>query len=129
MYCSERCICISKDSKFEREVKDYLKHFIQIDQNKLIKLDHRTIFPDIKFNNKIIECYGDYWHCNPIKYDYQYYHSQLRKTAQDIWKYDEEKNNLLEKHGYNVYIIWEKEWKDNPEEIKQKIKNIINENN
>lgn len=62
---------------------------------------------------EVIECYGDYWHCNPEKYRPDYYHQRVKKTAQEIWDYDKERIELLEDMGYTVKIIWENDWKHN----------------
>ncbi len=60
---------------------------------------------------EVIECYGDYWHCNPEKFDEDYYHQRVHKTAKEIWDHDKERIELLESLGYNIKIIWEKDWK------------------
>jgi G:T-mismatch repair DNA endonuclease (very short patch repair protein) len=57
--------------------------------------------------NEVIECYGDYWHCNPKKYKEYYYNKRVKKTAKEIWASDEERINAIEKLGYKVKIIWE----------------------
>lgn len=61
----------------------------------------------IPSQNKIIEYFGDYWHCNPKKYDSEYYHKNCKLTAKDIWKRDSERIELFENNGYNVQIVWE----------------------
>jgi len=35
-------------------------------------------------------------------------------TAQEIWDYDQVKIELAEQKGYEVLIIWESEWNDDP---------------
>jgi hypothetical protein len=83
------------------------------------------MFPDILINNNIIiECYGDYWHCNPDIFNSNYYHKQIRKTAKEIWLIDKERVNILVNNGYNVIIIWENDYKTKKitlNEIKKKI--------
>lgn len=74
----------------------------------------------IKETKKIIEFNGDYWHCNPSKYEESYYHSVKNKTAKDIWKYDRYKKELAESHNYTMLTIWESDYKEDPErEIKK----------
>lgn len=58
---------------------------------------------------KVIEIYGDYWHCNPIKYKSDYYNHKLGMTAQEKWEYDEKRIKYLESLGYYVKVIWESE--------------------
>lgn len=60
--------------------------------------------PSIK---KVVECYGDYWHCNPSKCIPTYYNKLVHLTAQEIWNRDKERIDMLRKAGYTVEIIWE----------------------
>ena len=61
----------------------------------------------IPSQRKIVECFGDFWHCNPAVYDSNYYHKYVHMNASEIWKRDEERIMALESAGYNVEIIWE----------------------
>ena len=63
---------------------------------------------------EIIECYGDYWHCNPKLYEESFYHKRAHKTAKAIWTENVSRINDLEKLGYKVKIIWESDWKKRP---------------
>lgn len=123
IYCSKSCNLITNDSKYEREIKNFLLNFINIKKIK-VKLDGKTICPDICFNNKIIECFGDYWHCNPLIYSEDYYHKRIKKYARDVWLKDEIRLNILKNKGYDILIIWEKDYNSNKEETLQKIKNF-----
>lgn len=55
----------------------------------------------------IIEVYGDYWHCNPKLFDKDFYHPQLKKTAEEKWRLDLARQQYFESLGYTVEIIWE----------------------
>ena len=57
--------------------------------------------------NLIIECDGDYWHCNPLKWSEDRYHTLKKKTAKQIWDIDRCRTQDLEKIGYKVLRIWE----------------------
>ena len=57
--------------------------------------------------NKIIECHGDYWHCNPEMYKSDYYHKRIHLTAQEIWNNDSLRIKILESAGYVVEVVWE----------------------
>ena len=120
IYCSNYCVVITRDSHSEREIKLYLSKYFEIKKTN-IRLENRSIRPDIIINNKIIEFYGDYWHCNPIKYDKSYYHKQIGKYAEDIWKYDNERINILQNNGYVVLIIWENSYIKNKDDVYKKI--------
>lgn len=78
--------------------------------------------PDFLINNKIIiECFGDYWHANPVFYD-----SDHLTSAQLATKHkDEYKKNLYTSLGYDYNIIWEYEF-ENQSSLVEKIKNILN---
>lgn len=60
----------------------------------------------------IVEVYGDYWHCNPNIYKENFYHPQLKITAQEKWRLDEIRKKYLESLGYTVTVVWEKDIKN-----------------
>jgi len=55
----------------------------------------------------VIECHGDYWHCNPKKCRKDYYNKSVKMTAEKIWDKDGAKRKLLEAAGYVVSVVWE----------------------
>jgi G:T-mismatch repair DNA endonuclease (very short patch repair protein) len=57
--------------------------------------------------NLIIEFNGDYWHCNPNKYNGEYLHPHKKKTANKIWEEDNLRVDNIKKYGYNLEVIWE----------------------
>jgi hypothetical protein len=65
---------------------------------------------------KVIEFNGDYWHCNPNEYSYDYFHQVLEKTAEQVWIDDKFKNKLLMNDGYDIFIIWESDFMSNPKQ-------------
>jgi hypothetical protein len=67
--------------------------------------------------NLLIEYNGDYWHCNPKKYEETYWHKKKNKFAKEIWEYDKKKIYLAKKNNYICEIIWEYDYKKNPEII------------
>jgi very-short-patch-repair endonuclease len=73
----------------------------------------------------IIECYGDYWHCNPSRYNADYYNRGKKKTAAEIWKRDEKRKRELERLGYKVLYFWEHEINNNIKDIKAALKRYI----
>ncbi len=96
--------------------------FIKTKENKAYKYDFTII--DLKL---IFEFNGDYWHCNPDVWESSMIHRVKGKTAAEIWKYDNEKILAAKNNGYDVYTIWESEYRKNPEEIFKKCKEIIHE--
>lgn len=56
---------------------------------------------------EVVEYYGDYWHCNPRIYPADYYNRSIGMTANEKWKYDENRKKYLQNRGYSVRIVWE----------------------
>jgi hypothetical protein len=75
---------------------------------------------DFRYKNKIIEFNGDYYHCNPLIYAPDYYNKKKEMSADMIWKSDNIKINSAKKYGFDVLIVWQKEFIDNPESIIKK---------
>jgi len=86
-----------------------------------------TYYVDFLYENKVIEFYGDYYHGNPNKYkEDDIIGSKYKKSlVGDKWKQDEIRINMLKNNGYDVLIIWEKEFKENKKIIIEKCKNWI----
>jgi len=107
-----------RSSKAEIEIINILtKNKIQVEKQKHIE----KYFVDIFVPNKniIVEYNGDYWHANPNVYDKNHLITKNKKKikAKEIWKYDKEKKQLLESMGFNVIVIWEKDYRKNKETI------------
>lgn len=129
-YCSEECFAKGfnkRKSQFSEEIIEFIKNEqIFIETEFAIYNNVRNYYPDIKIKNKLIECYGDYWHCNPIKFSGTYYHTKKRKIANEIWKYDKERIDFLNSLGYEVLVIWENDWNQQKDIMKNKILNYLN---
>ena len=67
----------------------------------------------IKKYNLIIEFNGDYWHCNPLKYNGDYLHPHKKRSAKNIWDEDKIRVDKIKEYGYNLEVIWESELKEN----------------
>lgn len=66
---------------------------------------------DIKHSKCIIEFNGDYWHANPSIYSAD---DMIRgKRAADIWERDAKKLQLVTDLGFNVLVVWEKDYRVN----------------
>lgn len=76
---------------------------------------------------KIIEFHGDYWHCNPKLYKANYQHKIKNMIAQQIWDYDKEKIDLAKQNGYDVLVIWENNYRKNPDEQLKKCTQFLND--
>jgi len=114
-------------SKISEELFNYVSVFVDdlqyygkneytilFDSAEKTKYNRYFIRPDLAYNNKIIEFYGDAYHANPTIYGENDMPHPYRKTvfAKEIWKEDLERCKILEDKGYSVMIIWENEYKN-----------------
>ena len=59
--------------------------------------------------NICVEFNGDYWHANPEIYEKNWIHPIKKVSAEDIWKYDANRNkSLKEEFLIDVINVWEK---------------------
>ncbi len=115
-YFELNVISLLKEKLGKDKVIDYFK----------LKHDNKIFFPDIIIGQNIIECQGDYWHCNPIKFNHNYFHKLKHMNAQQIWDYDKNKKEKFNELGYNVIYIWEYEFFiDKEKSINNLIKQLI----
>lgn len=87
---------------------------------------HRIFYYDYRLGKKLIEFNGDYWHCNPEVYKEDYFHKRKNKTAKELWEFDEYKVNLAKSKGYEVLIIWEKDWNSDKQGTIKKCLDFLN---
>jgi very-short-patch-repair endonuclease len=91
-----------KRSSLEEKLLPYLSDYennVQISYYNVDFLNKQT--------KHIIEVYGDYWHCNPIKYKDDFMHHHFKITAAERRKLDEDRKQYLESLGYTVTVVWE----------------------
>lgn len=73
-------------------------------------------FTDTK-RMKMIEFNGDLYHANPNIYEAtdnpNPYHPEY--TAEEIWNKDDNKRIVANNNGYDLHIVWESDWIDNPD--------------
>jgi G:T-mismatch repair DNA endonuclease (very short patch repair protein) len=95
-------------SKFQRRIYDsilltnpdaLLEHYLS-DVQKSVDIY-------IPSKKKVVECFGDYWHCNPSKYSGDYYNKNTHLTAKEMWKRDKKRCRQLKTSGYDVQVVWE----------------------
>ena len=82
---------------------------------------------DCRFQNKLIEFNGDYWHANPDMYDENFFNKVSGLTARKIWKKDEAKYEYAIKHGYKVLVIWESEYNEDFDKTLNKCMQFLND--
>lgn len=110
-------------NKIEQTVFDILKK-LKVKFKVQVEIDKYNV--DFLVNDKyIIECYGDFWHCNPHKYKPDYFNKGKRKTAREIWDRDLERRKKFEEMGYRFINLWECDIKDNTKKIRTKLKRYL----
>jgi len=123
----------SKISKWSMEVVDELlkvfpdliqygnneKSFILCEGDNLIGY---AIYPDLVYNDKIIEFNGDLFHANPkiFEKDEHPHPFDKEKTSKDIWQHDALRKMVFEKAEFKVLEIWNSDWIDDKEGVLEK---------
>lgn len=117
-----------KKTNLERHGRENVGYLAKPSKISKIEKDFAELLPDGYINNdlvgkyrvdyvnhdemKIVEIYGDYWHCNPAKYSPGFIHPHSGKTAHQKWEFDKARQLCLEALGYEVQIIWEMDAKE-----------------
>ena len=126
------------NNKFTKAVKDAL-NALSLNYQTEFKIYYNTenkekyFSYDILLNDLqlIIECNGDFYHANPLKYhenDIMNFPGKIKPFAKDVWLKDAFKKSIAENNGYNIIYIWESEIiKHNLNYNKDIIKNKIYE--
>jgi hypothetical protein len=74
-------------------------------------------FYDMKYQNKIIEYHGDFWHANPKFYNLSFVNPYTKKTQAEINASDADKLLVATSAGYNVHVVWEHEYKTDKNKV------------
>ena len=111
-------------SKWANESIKFIKKYIP-DVIEELQVDNYSF--DLAYKNKLIEFNGDFWHCNPNIYNEDYINRTTKRLARDVWKSDEAKANTAIQKGYQVLVIWESEYKQDPINTINKCINFLNE--
>ena len=112
-----------KVSKIESKVAQYLDD---------LSIEYVQNCPVGKYNvdflirdTYIIECYGGYWHCDPTKYEPDYYSRGLKCEAHEKWTKDQHRQSELESMGHSFLVLWESLINSSPRACKSKIKKLL----
>lgn len=101
-------------------------YFKELNKEYVIIGDSNTYVVDFKHRNKVIEFNGDYWHANPNKYNESWINTTINLSAKDIWEKDSIRNDIISK-DYDLLIIWEYDYKNDPEGTLQKCIKFLND--
>jgi hypothetical protein len=95
-------------SKFQRrEYEQILTKYPDAKLEEYLPDVQKSVDIYIPSQRKIVECFGDFWHCNPEMYDPEYYHKYVHMNASEIWKRDEDRIKTFRDAGYQVEVVWE----------------------
>lgn len=112
-------------SKAEDEILNIIRDMgLECEPNFLIESKIFDIY--IPKFNLLIEYNGDYWHCNPKKYESNYFNHKKNKLAKEIWEYDRNKVYLALKYDYHCEVVWESDYKKNKDILYKIIKKYDN---
>jgi G:T-mismatch repair DNA endonuclease (very short patch repair protein) len=110
-------------NKIEQAVSSMLTR-LNLPFKEQVTVDKYTV--DFLVGDKyIVECFGDFWHCNPQQYTSSYYNKGKKKTAEEIWQRDKERKEKFEQLGYKFLCVWESDIRKTPKIVKSKIKRYI----
>lgn len=127
-YCSSTCASyrIYQESSGEIAIKEFLTiNNIKYQAQEIIFLNDGYCKPDIVIGNKIIEYYGEYWHCSDRLFKDEQKNHSIGMIASEKRKMDQIKIKELEVLGYKTLIVWEHDWLFNTENIKKHILTFI----
>lgn len=99
---------------------------IELDEIEQSILSKTFVRPDFVYENKIIEFYGDYWHCRESMFESDYFNPRVGKSAKEIWQYDKHRIDILKNRGYSVLVIWEGEFLEDEAGTITKCVNFLN---
>ena len=86
--------------------------------------EKKPYYYDFSYKKKIIEYNGDFWHANPKIYESNYnFNNEI--CASDVWERDKKKIDFAKKLGYDVFIVWDNEYKKDKIGILEKCLNFL----
>jgi len=80
---------------------------------------------DFLVRDLVIECYGDFWHCNPAIWPADRYNRSLHMTAGEKWAKDGRRRTALEEKGYRFCAFWESEIRDDPDSVRTALRELL----
>ena len=114
---------VSKVNTIETKVATILES-MNVPFEQQVAIDRYTV--DFLVDKKyIVECYGDFWHCNPHQYTSSYFNKGKKKTAEEIWERDNQRKEQFQKMGYKFLCLWESDIRNNVKIVRSKIKKNI----
>jgi G:T-mismatch repair DNA endonuclease (very short patch repair protein) len=116
----------SKRSLAEIQILEWCKQNFTCEVDNNIGIDRWNVDILLKEKKLVIEFFGDFWHMRPGIFDDCYVNPITKITAKEKQDIDNQKIEYLTALGYNVIVVWESDWKANPEREKERIVNAYN---
>ena len=115
-------LILSTSNSYENEISIWLdKHNINYVRNDRTQIKPKELdfyFPE---HNVAIEFQGTYWHMDPTIFEAHDYNVLTHKTAKEHWDMDNTKIVQCAKKGVTLIQIWEEDWNNNKDDIKENI--------
>lgn len=80
---------------------------------------------DFVVGHIIIECFGDFWHCNPAAWAPDRYNGSLHMLARDKWARDAARQCVLEHQGFRFVALWESDIKSDPGTVESVLRELL----
>lgn len=119
-------------SKAEKELFEAIKiYYPAITDQFALPVDNdrynkQAYLYDMCYENKIIEYHGDFWHSNPSLFDSTHHCPYTKRPQQEIHDKDADKKRIANKHGYEVLVVWENDYKQDKQKVIDECLNFLN---
>lgn len=115
---------ISKTNSLPQQIIDNLLNDLNINFEREKNVKYYSVDNYLNDYNLMIEIQGDYWHCNPIKFN-----KKINKTQYDRISKDKAKHTYIKNHyGIELLYLWEDDIINNIDLCKKLILEYIKNN-
>lgn len=121
----KKVVNIGSISQPERELADIISESFKIERQFYLREGIAGYKFDIRFQNKLVEFNGDYWHMNPSKYMADSYNPTMKLSAKEIWNRDDAKLETARRNGFDVFTVWENDYKKNKDKVIEECINFL----
>lgn len=80
---------------------------------------------DFIVGSTIIECFGDFWHCNPTLWPADRYNRSLHMTAAEKWARDAARKAALQEQGFGFMVFWETQIREEPHHVEAELRQLL----
>lgn len=119
IYCSRSCAMRMVESRPQQIVNEWLDaNGIKYERERYVRgvqVDNYLVDYDL-----IIEVNGDYWHCNPERYDHILYEHQINGISRDRFR-----SEKIHSAGIPVLYLWECDINGDPDKCKALIASFV----